>query len=54
MSNASLDEEEIARALSLEEAALNEFKKRKSSISKYSYGKKSKTRLNSVLRDNFS
>lgn len=37
-----LDEEEISRALSLEEAALNEFKKRKSSIS--SYGKSRKTK----------
>jgi hypothetical protein len=36
MSN-TLDEEEIVRALSLEEAALNEFKKRKSSLS--SHGK---------------
>lgn len=34
MSN-TLNEEEIARALSLEEAALNEFKKRRSSISNY-------------------
>lgn len=31
----SMSKEEIMRALSLEEAALNEFKKRKSSITSY-------------------